>query len=286
MEPREEREILLTHAVDANFHRVLGVPILAGRAFTEAEVRDSARVAILAQRPAKQLFGNASPLGRRFRYGPAAEWYTVVGVAAEIDPNGRDVTYRELQVYHPGRSRGGAFVIRVSPGSDPDAVLDRIRQALRTEAPDVLIPVATTARGLMWERAARERFTTALLATFGLLAFVLAIVGLYGVVSSLVGQRTREIGIRVSLGADRGDVRRLVLGEGAGATALGIVAGAVLAWAGLQILSSQIFGLNSGGMAGSYGTAAALLSLASLAACWVPAQRAASLDPVRAMRED
>jgi ABC-type antimicrobial peptide transport system permease subunit len=110
--------------------------------------------------------------------------------------------------------------------------------------------------------------------------------GLYAVVASLVGQRTREIGIRVSLGATGGQVRRLVLSGGATVTAFGMLAGASLAWWGLGVLSSQILGLESRHAATSYLAAGAVLTLASLAACWLPAQRATRINPLEALREE
>ena len=144
---------------------------------------------------------------------------------------------------------------------------------------------ARSARSAMAESLVQERFTTVMMAAFAFLAVVLAGVGLYGVLSRSVAGRTREIGIRVSLGADRDAVRSLVLREGAGATAAGLAGGAVLAHAGLRVLSAGLFGLEPG-RPEAFLVAAMVLGTVALAAVWVPVRRATRMDPSMAMREE
>lgn len=243
---------------------------------------------VLGRTAARELFDEEPPVGRRMRISDG-QWHTVVGVAPDLAMLGLGAQARaRIQHFRPlgSSTEQATFAIRLAPGAEAGAVLGAVRSLLRAEDPDLLVGTAAPVDTLLRDSVAGERFTSTLLTTFALLALILAAVGLYGVVSQVVGQRTREIGIRISLGAGGAQIRRLVLRGGALATGTGILVGIALAVGGLRLLSSQLFGLEEGGFgaAGSYAAAAVLLAAVTLAACWVPARRASRVDPVEALR--
>jgi len=201
---------------------------------------------------------------------------------------GLSATERPLQMYYPYRAMYGieaTFFVRAAPGVDPMSLLTRVREVVREEAPQARLEELGLMSDHLGRTLARERFTSTLLGIFTGLALVLAAIGLYGVVTQLVGQRTREIGIRMALGADRPRIRAMVLRYGAAATTVGILVGLGIAVAGLGVVSSRLFGVEGGG-AVEYGVAAIVLAAVTMGATWVPARRATRIDPVAAMRTE
>jgi ABC-type lipoprotein release transport system permease subunit len=215
-------------------------------------------------------------------------WYTVVGVVEDVAINGLSgMAELPLQLYQSleGRADNQTFLIRVETGRDPATLLPLMRELAIEMEPDAVVTRLGTAESFLSDTLAQERFTSLLLAGFAMMALVLSAVGLYGVVTQLVGQRTREIGIRIALGAHPGAIRLMVLTRSAGATVVGIAAGALLAMQGLKALSSTVFGLDKAG-APAYLVAAAALAATALLASWMPARRATRIDPTEAMRSE
>jgi putative ABC transport system permease protein len=283
----EETHVFHGPGVDAEYFRVLGQPILEGRSFSSEEIAQKARLFVLGQAAARRFFPDGSPVGRRIRIGSGEDWYTVVGVAQDVAMRGLGSEDGAFQIYYPLAS-GWAFGVRhaiffrAEPGTGD--LITPIRSLLQADEPDVLLEISP-ARRLLLESLARQRFASALLASFTFLALLLSAVGLYGVLSQVVQLRLPEMGVRVSLGARSTEIRRLILGSGIKASAVGIALGVGLALAGMRALSTRMFGMDAVTWT-PYAAAAAVLLATALLACWIPARRAARVDPVRALRSE
>ena len=287
-EPGTDTHILRGPAVREGYFATLGQPVLQGRGFTADEVRDRAEVYVLGEGTARRFFPGGDAVGRRMRLASDGPWYTVVGVVEDVAINGLSgMAELPLQLYQSleGRADNQTFLIRVETGRDPATLLPLMRELAIEMEPDAVVTRLGTAESFLSDTLAQERFTSLLLAGFAMMALVLSAVGLYGVVTQLVGQRTREIGIRIALGAHPGAIRLMVLTRSAGATVVGIAAGALLAMQGLKALSSTVFGLDKAG-APAYLVAAAALAATALLASWMPARRATRIDPTEAMRSE
>lgn len=265
---------------------VLGEPLLQGRGFSEDDVGSPEHPVILGAAAARHIFRGASPIGRHFDLGYGGQTFTVVGVVRDILASGLADTGNDLLMYTPLDHVYSQidFAVRATGDVDSD-LLEGLRRAAQRVEPDAVVQQVVPMETLMAQSLARQLFTTSLLTAFGVLALLLSAAGLYGVVAQIVGQRTREIGIRMSLGAAGSDIGRMVLSAGAWATAAGLAAGLGLTLLGMHLLASQVFGLEKGNVA-AYGVAAAVLALTALLASWVPARRAARVDPVEAIRTE
>jgi putative ABC transport system permease protein len=280
----EETTIFHGGRIDDAYLSVIGQPLIAGRAFFPHEVRDGSNVVILGETAARRIFNDGDAVGRRFSLSPRGEEFTVVGVARDITIIGlagsadRPIAYwtmselwNQMQLVVRTNRRDAEFM----------AQLMDVARALEGEA---LVEAASGAE-LLGATLTRERFTATLLTTFAAIALLLSAIGLYGVLSQIVTGRTHEIGLRVALGANRADIRTLVMGAGGRVVALGLIAGSVMVTAGLRLLGSSMFGIEYRGV-GVYVVAAAVLGATSLLAMWRPAVRAAGIDPMRAMAAD
>lgn len=271
-----------------DYLRLLGVKLLAGRLFDERDRADSPKVVVINDVFARAFWPNTSPIGQRIRYGAAnvAPWFTVIGVIADVRERGfqQPMKYGSytLQSQYPGWSPS-SLALRTT--GDPLSVVPALRQKMRELDPELPLTRVRTMEEMMdLELAQRDR-QMALLAAFAALALVLASIGLYGVLSYVVAQRTREIGIRMALGAQASNVVRDVLRHGATLALLGIVCGAAGALALARAFQSLLFGVTPADPA-TYLGVAALLMMVTLAACFVPARRAAAVDPARVLREE
>jgi putative ABC transport system permease protein len=278
--------------VSPDYFVTMGIPLVAGRTFTEADREGRTGVAIVNQRAAATLWAGRDPIGTRIRAAaPGAAWFTVVGVVADVKQRGLEappgtelyVPHRQAPTFIGGFvPRGMNIVIRTS-AADPASMSGAVRSALR--AVDASLPAAglQPMAALLRDSIARVRFVTLLLGAFGLVALALAAVGTYGVMAFLVGRRSREIGIRMALGAERPAVLRLVMRDALIVTAAGIALGLAGAALGTRLLGSFLFQVRAGDPL-TLATVAALLGLVSAMAAYLPARRAARLDPVAALR--
>jgi predicted permease len=270
----------------------MGTSIVAGRDMTWTDLYERRAVAIVSENMARELWGTpAAALGKRLRQAPTTPWREVVGVVADVYDNGvheaapATVYWPALTegLYEPLRvQRSVAFVIRTArAGTEP--FLKELRAAVWSVNPNLPLALVRTVDEVYRTSMARTSFTVVMLAVAGGMALVLGVIGIYGVVSYTVSQRTKEIGIRMALGAEQGELRQMFLRYGFGLAIAGAVIGSLGAVALTRVMSSLLFGVNSLDPLTYAVVAAALVVTAALASA-IPAWRAAAVDPVEALR--
>jgi putative ABC transport system permease protein len=283
-----ERLRLSRDEVSADLFKALGTPLRRGRFFSIDDRADAPPVAIVNEALARRSWPGQDPVGRRLRLGqPDADgpWYTVVGVVGDMRRQGpeRDALPQIfVSLSQNPASRTMAFFVRSSTG-DPLAMAGALRAAVhrveRNAAIDAVAPLDEQFGSYLTQR----RFQTSLVAGFSIIALLLAAVGIYGLIQYSVAMRTQEIGLRVAIGAQRGDIFRMILGEGLKLSLLGVAIGLVGAlWLG-GAGSSLLFGVTATDPL-TFAAVALLLTAVALAACYFPARRATSVDPLVALR--
>lgn len=290
-EPARETSYLRGMEVSGDFLALLGQPLVAGRDLTGAERDEATEPVVVGRLLADRLFPGLAPIdvvGRTFRLSAEGDPLRVVGVAEDILVDGPAHDARRLLMYRPWRTWSGREVlaVRLDPGTEPGAWLRDVgpRAIVLSAAPEGVIDVEPTTEA-MARTLVQERFTTLLIGAFSVLGLLLSGVGLYGVLAHTVTSRRREIGIRMSLGADGASIRSMVVRSGAAATLAGLAVGAGVAFVGLRILSGSAFGIEPGAPS-AYLLAAGALGAVAWAATWIPARRATLLDPTVAIREE
>ncbi len=276
-------------AVSPDYFAALGMPLVRGRLIGGADRDGSAHVAVVSQTLVRDYLGDRDPIGQQItRGGPGAPAITIVGVVGEVRRDGKEAKLTP-QVYLPA-AQTDAYPVRlaavaVRANSDPYALVASIQKAVWSIDPDQPITGVRTLDDVLAASTAQRRFNMTLLASFAGLAVALALIGVYGVITYSVAQRTREIGIRVALGATRADVVGLVVRAGMGWSLAGVAAGTVGALALNRVVSGLLFGVTANDPITFAATAAAMFAVAFMAT-YVPARRAASVDPIAALRAE
>jgi putative ABC transport system permease protein len=275
-------------SITPDYFSVMSIPILAGRPFTAADTSSAQRVILVSQSTATRIWGDANPLGAQVRLGNAARgrWWTVVGVVGDVRSD--DLTAPVLpSMYTPETQITSAYLTAIvkASGEDTSVVAGSVARALRELDSGVPVYGVTTLSSLVDKASAERVFVARLLTAFAGVAVLLAAIGLYGVVSHGVSQRTREVGVRVALGAQRRDVLRLVIGSGFTLVAIGVAAGVAAAFMSTRYLGALVFGVSPVDPL-TFAAAAALLAVVALLAHWVPVRRALRIDPATALRAE
>jgi predicted permease len=282
-----ESEMVLTSFVDENFFGLMDIPISQGRGFATTDTAERPLVAVVNQRVANRFWPDRSPVGQRFRAGTAGPWVEVVGVV----PTGRYFAISEPPtsfMYLPyAQAPQSQMTLAVRSAGDALMLVDPLRAVVRELNPNLAGGTVRTMESLYYDSAIRN-FMVFLyaIAAMGVMSATLAFTGLYGLVSSNVSQRTREIGIRMAIGADRRRVLKMVLGQGVRVTLIGAGIGVVLTFGAEQAMRAAFSGGNPGGERDFIEwlrVIAAMLVVTGLAA-YLPARRAAKIEPTRALR--
>jgi predicted permease len=274
--------------IDADYFRTMGIPLLAGRDFTARDTAEAPKVAIVSERIARECFPGSpgEAIGQRVRFDERGEWLTVVGVVADIRQRGLDQEVQPM-LYVPFQQEREAFLLRfvafVARTSAPASVVEGIRAEIRRAAPDLPIETTVTMDEAVAASVAAPRFRMLLLGMFALTATLIATCGIYGLMAYAVTQRRREIGVRMALGAQRGDVLRLVLGRALRIVACGVIVGLAGAAGVTRVLQRFLFGVTSTDPL-VFAIVTLVLLAVGLIAAWLPARRAAKVDPMVALR--
>jgi putative ABC transport system permease protein len=285
-DPNEQGLELPIDTVQPNYFQTMGVQLLKGRTFTSQDTRESPRVTIVNETFARRYFPDEDPIGKRFTFGrpgPNTRWITIVGVVRDTKRQGVEQPIR-IESWMPLAQRpSGSMELLLRTTGDPLLLSNAVREAVWSIDRDLPIPIIRTMEQVMSERVAQRRLNMLLLGLFALVALILAAVGIYGVMSYTVTQRTHEIGIRMALGAQSGDVIGLVLKQGIALTLVGVAFGLIATFMLTRLMASLLFGVSARDPI-TFAAIAALLTGVALLACWIPARRATEVDPMVALR--
>jgi predicted permease len=281
--------------VAPGFFKTTGTPLIAGRDFTWTDLYDKRHVAIVSENLAREMWGEPSAaLGKRIREGAADPWREIVGVVGDVYDNGAqekppsfaywpalmDAFYGPVGVVQ----RGGVFLVRTRRAAT-ESFLTEARQAIWSVNSNLPVFLVRTVQDLYHQSMARTSFTLVLLAIAGAMALILGIVGIYGVIAYAVTQRTREIGIRMALGAQASGLRQMFVRQGLLLAGIGAIIGLGAAAGLTRLMSSLLFGVAAVDPLTYAGVAAILIAAAALAS-YVPARRATRVDPLDALRAE
>ena len=275
--------------VSSDYLKTMGIPIVQGRGFLESDNEQSLLVAIVNETMARTYWRGENVIGKRFKVGDpdetGAPWITIVGIAGDVRQMGVDAPVK-AEMYFPYRQGDESFytprdlVLRTSV--EPLSVVAAVTNEIHQVDPDQPVSNIRTMEQVLSEETSWRRMGMTLLTIFAGLALLLASLGIYGVLAYFVVQHTREIGVRLALGAQRHDILSLVLKRGMSLVLLGIVIGLAGAFALTRLMRSLVFDVSVSDPL-TYGMIAALLTMVALAACLVPAQRATRIDPLKAL---
>jgi putative ABC transport system permease protein len=284
----------LNYVVEPDYLKVMGIPLKSGRFFTSQDDERAQRVAVIDEALASKFFPGTDPVGKRLHINNGDDQVAeIVGVVGHVKQWSLDADEKEslqTQLYTPfmqlpdkamAQSTSGLGVLVRSQNSA--SVFDSVRRASSQMSSEQVVFGAQSMKEIIANSLSERRFSMILLGIFAAVALVLASVGIYGVISYVVGQRTQEMGVRIALGAQRGEVLRLVLRQGVAMAALGVAIGLAAAVPLTRLMGSLLFAISAADPL-TYSCVIALLLGVSIAACWMPAYRAARMNPVDALR--
>lgn len=272
--------------ITPGYFEAMQIPLLRGRYFADSDTDTAAHVAIVDDSFARNYWPHEDPIGKRVHLGGMrsnSPWMTIVGVVGHVH-------YRELeapsrvQVYWPEDQRPyGTMSLAIRTSQDPLALTQSVKDQIQSVDPDQPIYQVRTVSQLKSEWVSRRFLTLLLVGLFAAFALVLAAIGIYGVMAHSVTRRTHEIGIRLALGANRGNVMRMILGQGATLTGIGLAVGLIASFALTRLMSAILYGISVSDPI-TFLAVAILLMFVALAACYIPARRAMRVDPMVALR--
>jgi putative ABC transport system permease protein len=285
-----QRVFTLARVIDPGYLQALRVPLLQGRTLTEHDHAQAQKVVVINQTMAQRYWPNENPLGKRLVLRKDIDPLTIVGIVGDVRYSGLEappdptlyVPFAQALLGHWG-DWGMTLAIRTS--TEPTQLANAVRAQVQTLAPTLPLYAVSTMQQVLDEATAQRRANMLLLGLFAALALLLAVIGMYGVISYSVGQRTREFGLRLALGALPREVLTLVLREGLVVTLVGITVGLAAAWALARVLATQLYDTRVHDPV-TFIAVPLLLLLVSLLACWLPAWQATKVDPMIALRHE
>jgi predicted permease len=287
--PGQSQEVAENMAVGPDYFRTLGIPLLKGRYLSERDAGEAPPVMVVSEAFARRYFPGGEAVGTRLKTGGCkeCEWTTVVGVVGDVKDRGLGAEIAPAMyvpfVQEPVNVRMMNLVLRVE--GDPSNLVPTVRREVNDIDPDLALADIKTMEQLVSESLGQSRYRGVLLGVFAAVALALAAVGIYGVIAYAVGQRTREIGIRIALGARRRDIFRLVVGHGMALSLVGVAVGVAASLVLSRFLSSLLYEVSSTDPA-TFASVVLLLIAVALLACSIPARRATRVDPLNALRHE
>ena len=274
-------------AVSKDYFATMGIRLMDGRWFDARDVQGAPDAVIINKTMATTFWPRQNPIGRRLRPGGSKNWSTIIGMVDDVKNAGLDRP-AGTELYLPYRQPAGAgnsdmYVAMRAQAGDPRSLAGVVHEQLNAIDPSLPLADVRLMEDVLTRAQARPRFLTLLLSLFSIVAFAIATVGIYGVVSYSVARRTKEFGLRMVLGAQGGDVLGLVMKQGAGMVAIGIVAGLATAFALTRLMASLLFGVTPTDLPTFAGVTVLLFAVA-LVACYLPARRATRVDPIQTLR--
>jgi putative ABC transport system permease protein len=276
-------------AVQPGYFKTMGIPIVKGRDFDDHDQHESNQVIIVTERFARQFFPNEDPLGKRIKPGittwdnEKAPMREIIGVVADIRSRGLDTAPKPAYYLSQNQAPFSSTTFVLKTSKDPHSLTTTVARTIQSMDSELPVFGVKTMDEYLASSVAAPRFNTTLLSVFAGVALVLTIVGLYGVMSYSVAQRTGEIGIRMALGAQTKDVMKMVFRQGLRMILIGLGIGLVIAFALMRIMASLLFGVTAKDPA-TFIIVASLLMLVALLACYLPARRATKVDPLIALK--
>jgi putative ABC transport system permease protein len=278
---------VIYRAVGSGYFSTMGIPLLRGRDFSDQDTLDSTMTVVVSEKTAKHYWPNDDPIGKRLKAGSTTSegpWRTVIGVVADVRQNDfiaqpkmqMYFTYRQLRSLMPN-----ALVVRTAV--DPLGLATSVRNAIWAVDKDQTVANVDSMEHIVAGAVARQRFSMLLLAIFAAVALVLAAVGIYGVMSYSVAQQTREIGIRMALGAQRSDVLTMTIKQGLKLVGLGLIIGLAAAFVLTRVMATLLFGISATDPL-TFLTISFVLLVVAMLASYIPSVRAMRVDPMVALR--
>jgi len=290
-----EMHMALYYVVEPGYLPTMEIELKKGRFFTDQDDERATPVMVVDEMLAQQRFGNKDPIGKRLNLDDDRGPYEIIGVVGHVKQWGldRDQTELQAQMYVPFRGAvdtqiegiGGASVVVRADTEIGPSFFTSIRDVVQGQNKQNVISEAQTMNEVISESLAQRRFAMIVLAVFAAAALLLASLGIYGVISYMVGQRTQELGIRVALGATRRDIMRLVLGHGLKMALAGVAVGLVAAFGLTRLIRTMLYGVEANDPV-TFAIIAVLLTIVAVVACYLPARRATKVDPLTALRSE
>jgi len=275
--------------VGKDYFATMGIRLMEGRVFDDRDVENGTPTVVVNQTMARTFWPSEDAIGHRIRPsgGPNAPWCTVIGVVEDVKNAGIDRP-AGTEIYLPYRQPFGAgqnpmYIALKAQGGNPESLVTAARMQIRNLDPQLPISQIKLMDDVISEAQSRPRFLTLLLSIFSGVALAIATIGIYGVISFAVARRTKEFGLRIVLGAQRGDVLGLVMKQGAWLTLAGVGAGLVAAFALTRLMASLLFGVTATDPV-TFLSVTLILAAVALIACYIPARRAMQVDPIKTMR--
>lgn len=272
------------NVISPGYFDATGIRLIRGRAFDERDTTESNKVIIINETMARRMFGDEDPLGKRIRsWRDENLLREIVGIVQDVRYFGQEDDLRGLVYVPHTQNSWRSLTLTARVVNNPDSFVGVIRDQIWSVDKDLAIASTKSMNRILDESVASRRFNTLLLVIFAFVALILSVVGIYSVLSYTVAQRAHEVGIRMALGAETGDVIRLILAQGLKLTLIGVIAGLGAAFALMRVMSSLLYEVSATDPL-TFASVAMLLVAVALAACYIPARRATKVDPISALR--
>jgi putative ABC transport system permease protein len=284
--PPERDADALYREVSPNYFSMMGAKLLAGRLYTHSDIATSEPVIVINQTFQRLYWPDGKAVGARIRYSPQSPWMRIIGVVADLRERGADVAMKPATYPSINQAeRPGSTAVAIRTSGDPKTMVSAMRAAFLSLDPDIALTQIVSMDDIMDSSTANRRYPMQIMTVFAGLALLLAAIGVYGVLSYAVAQRTREIGLRMALGANPSSVTRMVVGRGLLLGGIGLAVGLIGSLFIMRLIESVLSGVSPRDPV-ILGVTAATLAIVSALASYIPAWRASRVDPLTALRED